>query len=79
MSFIDKDRKEVYLKKKWVIATNHPKLQEELKMLPEIPEYLTEEQFIECKGGVAKHSARYTEKLAKSHPGKGSARIVWSS
>ena len=54
-----------FLKKRWQIATTHPRLPEALTPFAEAPSDIDEDQFIQCRGYAAKQSAHYPQLFAK--------------
>ena len=58
------------LKKQWEIATTHRGIQQALKPFETVPTASDGDIFVECRGRLAKASARYTPLLA---------RVVWEA
>ena len=56
---------EVYVKKRWKIATNNNVFVAASQHLADPPENLHEVDFVQCRGKIAKQTAQYTPEFAK--------------
>ena len=66
LSFNGFNKKETYVKKSWRIRTTSEKVSEVLKQYEKFPEHIKKEEVVECRGKVAKESARYPARLAQA-------------